>query len=300
MAMDLTRRQTAQAPAQVKPTTGLSTFVRNKIARMMTGKKADEFVTNVVSLVNNNPALARCDQTSLLASCLQAQSLGLSLVQSMGQAWIIPYKDKATFQLGYRGYIQLAIRSGQYRKINVLSVKEGELIRWDALNEEIEIELIEDDAERAKAPTVGYYASFEYLNGFKKALYWSRAKMEHHARTYSQGYNADLKYGKANTFWSKDFDAMGIKTMLRQLISKWGIMSVEMQTAMSADGKTDDGEYIDGNVLANEYQQTPQEAVTVTVEETVNEGTGEVVDEAPETDPETLAKWKAEAAAEAD
>ena len=303
MALDLTTRQ-AQAPAAAgRPNLGLSTFVRNKIAKMMTGKKADDFVTAVVSLVNNNPALAACDQTSLLASCLQAQSLNLSLNQGMGQAWIVPFNNKkqgvtkATFQIGYKGYIQLAIRSGQYRKLNVLVVKEGELRRWDPLNEEIEIELIENEAERAKAATVGYYAMFEYVNGFRKAMYWSRAKMEHHARQYSQAFNMDLRYGKQNSFWSKDFDSMGVKTMLRQLISHWGIMSIEMQNAMTADGKTDDGEYIDGNVLSTEYQQTPTEAVEVEVSD-VNPDTGEVTDETPETDPELLARWKAEAEAE--
>ena len=292
MALDLTTRQ-AQAPAAAgRPNLGLSTFVRNKIAKMMTGKKADDFVTAVVSLVNNNPDLGKCDQVSLLSSCLQAQSLNLSLNQGMGQCWVVPFKQKAkngrpeitkaTFQIGYKGYIQLAIRSGQYRKLNVLVVKEGELRRWDPLNEEIEIELIENEAERAKAATVGYYAMFEYVNGFRKAMYWSREKMEHHARQYSQAFNMDLRYGKQNSFWSKDFDSMGVKTMLRQLISHWGIMSIEMQMAMTADGKTDDGEYIDGNVLATEYQQ-PQEAVTVEVAD-VNPETGEVTEEAQTVD----------------
>ena len=134
-----------------------------------------------------------------------------------------------------KGYIQLAIRSGQYKKLNVLSIKEGELVRFDPLNEEIEVHLIEDEEEREATETIGYYAMFEYTNGFKKAMYWSKKKMEAHALKYSQGYAADKRKGTAWTFWSKDFDGMAYKTMLRQLISKWGIMSIEMQSAIDAD-----------------------------------------------------------------
>ena len=134
-----------------------------------------------------------------------------------------------------KGYIQLAIRSGQYKKLNVLAIKEGELVRFDPLNEEIEVKLIEDENYREAAPTTGYYAMFEYVNGFKKSMYWSQEKMQAHAEKYSQGYKRDLEKGTQWTFWAKDFDAMAIKTMLRQLISKWGIMSIEMQQAMDGD-----------------------------------------------------------------
>lgn len=112
-----------------------------------------------------------------------------------------------------------------------MAIKEGELVRFDPLNEEIEVNLIEDEEAREEAPTVGYYAMFEYTNGFKKAMYWSKKKMEAHALKYSKGYKAKKGY----TFWEKDFDAMAYKTMLRQLISKWGIMSIDMQSAMDAD-----------------------------------------------------------------
>ena len=130
-----------------------------------------------------------------------------------------------------KGYIQLAIRSGQYKKLNAMAIKEGELISFDPLNEEIEVQLIEDEAAREAAPTIGYYAMFEYLNGFRKVIYWSKEKMQNHALEYSQGYRAHKSY----TFWEKDFDSMAIKTMLRQLISKWGIMSIDFQKAYEAD-----------------------------------------------------------------
>lgn len=295
MALDLTTHKAA-APAKPKQSLGLSTFVRNKLSQTMTGKKLDDFVANVVALVNNNPALAQCDQTSLVASCLQAQSLNLSLNQGMGQAYIVPFADKrkgvanATFILGYKGYIQLAIRSGQYRKLNVLAIKAGELKSWDPLNEEIQIEMIPNEREREQAETIGYYAMFEYTNGFRKALYWSKEKMESHADRYSKAFSLaayeKLKAGKVSpqdewkysSFWYKDFDGMAIKTMLRQLISKWGIMSIEMQNAIISDGKTESGEYIDGSVLDTEYGN-PIEAETAPAEEVIDADTGEVTEQ---------------------
>jgi recombination protein RecT len=149
----------------------------------------------------------------------------------------VPYNDKdkgkvAQFQLGYKGYIQLAIRSGQYKKLNVIAVKKGELEYFDPLNEDIKIKLMVDKwDEREKAETIGYYAMFELVNGFRKAIYWSKSQMEAHALKYSAGYKAKKGY----TFWEKNFDGMAYKTMLRQLISKWGIMSIEMQTAFNSD-----------------------------------------------------------------
>lgn len=191
---------------------------------------------------------------------------------------MVPYKDKnkgtvAQFQLGYKGYIQLAIRSGQYKKLNVLAIKEGELIRYDPLNEEIEVSLIEDEEEREKAETIGYYAMFEYVNGFRKTLYWSKKKMQEHAKKYSPGYVSDLKNNRAWTFWSKDFDAMAYKTMLRQLISKWGIMSIDMMSAMDSDAgvisydpdgnRTVDYVENEAEVVATQPADTAKEAVPV-------------------------------------
>ena len=131
-----------------------------------------------------------------------------------------------------KGYIQLAIRSGQYKKLNVMAIKEGELEYFDPLNEEIKINLMTENWDaREELPTIGYYAFFELVNGFRKAIYWSRAQMESHAMKFSPGYKAKKGY----TFWEKDFDTMAFKTMLRQLISRWGIMSIEMQTAYEGD-----------------------------------------------------------------
>lgn len=220
-------------------------------------KRAAKFITNISSAVAVNPNLQECDAGTILSGGLLGESLNLSPSPQLGHFYLVPFEDKirgklAQFIIGYKGYIQLALRSGVYRKLNVIDIKEGELVGIDLLNEEITAMMIEDPVKREKAKTVGYYAMFE-LNeshgGFKKILYWSREKMEAHAKKYSKGYANDLEKGTKWTFWSKDFDGMAFKTMLRQLISKWGIMSTEMQTAFERDmaviKEHDDYEYVD-------------------------------------------------------
>ena len=215
--------------------------VKNQINSVIGGKDGQRFIASIVSAVQTNAMLQECTNQSILSAALLGESLKLSPSPQLGQFYMVPFNNRkegikeAQFQLGYKGYIQLAIRSGFYKKLNVLAIKEGELVRYDPLNEDIEVNLIEDDEIREQAPTIGYYAFFEYTNGFRKSLYWSRAKMEAHAKKYSQGFIKDLKDGTAFTFWAKDFDSMAFKTMLRQIISKWGIMSIELQTAMDAD-----------------------------------------------------------------
>lgn len=199
--------------------------------------KAQRFIASITSAVAINPVLQECDPKTILSGALLGESLGLSPSPQLGQYYLVPFNNTkkgckdAQFQLGYKGYVQLALRSGYYKRLNVIAVKAGELVRFDPLTEEIELNLIQDDQEREKAPSVGYLATFEYLNGFTKTLYWSREKMESHALRYSKGYSAKKGY----TFWEKDFDAMAFKTMLRQLISKWGIMSIDLQKAFEAD-----------------------------------------------------------------
>lgn len=217
--------------------------------------KAARFVTAITSAVSTNPALAECDASTIVSAGLLGEGLNLSPSPQLGQYYLVPFNDRkngrkvAQFQLGYKGYIQLAIRSGQYKKLNVLPIKAGELIRFDPLDEEIEVRLIDNEVERENAETIGYYAMFEYVNGFKKAMYWSKDKMYSHAEKYSMGFKAHKGY----TFWEKDFDGMACKTMLRQLISKWGIMSVELEKAYTSDmGVISDG----GNV---DYVDSPSE-----------------------------------------
>lgn len=226
--------------------TGLTAYltqdaVKDQINKVVGGKNGTRFISSIVSAVQATPALQECTNSSILSAALLGESLNLSPSPQLGQYYMVPYDNRskgakeAQFQLGYKGYIQLATRSSQYKKLNVLSIKEGELIRFDPLNEEIEVNLIQDDEQREAAPTIGYYAMFEYTNGFRKAMYWSRAKMEAHAKKYSPGYKRDLEKGTNWTFWAKDFDTMAYKTMLRQLISKWGIMSIDLQDAIDSD-----------------------------------------------------------------
>lgn len=236
--------------------------VKDQINEVIGGENAQCFIASIVSAVNNNHQLAECTNQSILSGALLGESLKLSPSPQLGQYYLVPFKDKnkgmvAQFNLGYKGYIQLAIRSGQYKKLNVLAIKEGELVKFDPLNEEIEVNLIENEEEREKAPTTGYYAFFEYINGFKKAIYWSKSKMEAHALKYSAGYRAKKGY----TFWEKDFDGMAYKTMLRQLISKWGIMSIDMQSAIDADTAliNEDGTKV--------YVDNEQDIIETTIEE---------------------------------
>ena len=234
----------ANAVATQKKKTGIATYLANdavkkNIMSVIGEKNTTKFVSSVVSAVQTNPALAECTNGSILSAALLGEALQLSPSPQLGQFYMVPYKNKgvseAQFQLGAKGYKQLAIRSGQYKRIVTSVVKEGELKSFNPITEEYIFEPIMDMATREKLPVIGYYAAFELLNGFKKELYWSKEKMQSHAQRYSNGYRSDLKKGTSYTFWSKDFDGMAEKTMIRQLISKWGIMSIDMQKAFESD-----------------------------------------------------------------
>lgn len=223
---------------------GLATYLTKDAVKQqinnIVGENAQRFTSAIISAVTVNQELQKCSNQSILSGALLGESLKLSPSPQLGQYYLVPFDNRqkgkvAQFQLGYKGYIQLAVRSGYYRKLNVVAIKEGELIKFNPLTEEIDVRLIEDEDIRENTPTIGYYAMFEYTNGFRKAIYWSKAKMENHAKKYSAGYSRDLQRGTQYTFWSKDFDAMAYKTMLRQLISKWGIMSIDMQNAIESD-----------------------------------------------------------------
>lgn len=238
--------------------------------------RARRFTAAITSAVSSNPALQDCDAGTILSGALLGESLNLSPSPQLGQYYLVPFNDKvrgkvATFQLGYKGYIQLAVRSGYYKKLNVLAIKDGELINFDPLNEEIEVNLIRDEIIRENTETIGYYAMFEYSNGFKKAIYWSMEKMEAHALKYSKGYAAKKGY----TFWEKDFDGMAYKTMLRQLISKWGIMSIEMQNAYEGDMAALDGD--NKNYVEGESEEIPNTTVSPAQNETEDIQEAEVV-----------------------
>lgn len=287
--------------------------VKQRINQVIGGKDGQRFISAVVSAVQTNPGLQECTNQSILSAALLGESLKLSPSPQLGQYYMVPFNDRergkvAQFQLGYKGYIQLAIRSGQYKKLNVLAIKDGELIKFDPLNEEIEVRLIEDEEAREAAETIGYYAMFEYTNGFRKAIYWSKKKMLAHADKYSQAFSANggtvkTRYGEKtkvsysdyvagnfdpkdawmySSFWYKDFDGMAYKTMLRQLISKWGIMSIDMASAIDADMAVinDDGtkDYVDNDpdVIDTEPVSEPaQEAPAEDIQSALFGGDGQ-------------------------
>lgn len=249
-----------------------SDAVKQKVNEMIGGKDGQSFITSIISAVSTNPELAKCDHPTILSAAMQGAALKLSPSNQLGHYYLVPYKEKikgtkdhrmvAQFQMGYKGYIQLAMRSGQYRDLDVVEIREGEYKGKDKFTGKPVIEFIEDDDGREKLPIIGYFAYFELLNGFRKSLYWSKAKMEKHAVQYSKGYASDIENGNQYTFWSKDFDGMAFKTMLRQLLSKWAVMSIEMQNAMVSDMAVikDNGyEYVDNMEEDTTPEQTPEE-----------------------------------------
>lgn len=242
-------------------TTGYKKLINNTLGDP---DRAKRFVASITSAVAVNPDLQECEAGTILAGALLGESLNLSPSPQLGQYYLVPFKckakydkkgnllvpetKKAQFVLGYKGYIQLALRSGSYADLDVMEIHEGEYKGKNQFTGKPEFSFIEDDDQRDQLPVIGYMAYFEYLNGFRKTIYWSKAKMMHHADTYSPAYSAaahkqilageiaDKDMWKYSSFWYKDFDGMAKKTLLRQLISKWGIMSTEMQMAFSNDG----------------------------------------------------------------
>ncbi|MBQ6053023.1 MAG: recombinase RecT [Clostridia bacterium] len=247
-------------------------------------ERAKRFVATITSAVAVNPTLQECEAGSILAGALLGESLNLSPSPQLGQFYLVPFDvtvkgrdgkalrdengdvvktKKAQFVLGYKGYIQLALRSGYYKHLNVIAVKEGEYVKYNPFTEELTCNWIEDDEQRETAKTIGYAAMFEYLNGYQKILYWSKEKMLIHADKYSPAFSAaayqkilngeiaDKDMWKYSSFWYKDFDDMAKKTMLRQIISRWGVMSTELQSAFEKDASPVEMD-TDGNFVASD------------------------------------------------
>ena len=255
-----------------------SDAVKNNIAGVIGEKNITRFISSVVSAVQANPTLAQCTNPSILSAALQGEALQLAPSPQLGQFYMVPYDNKkkingkwelvkeAQFQIGYKGYIQLAVRSGQYRRIVVNEIKAGE-IEYNPISEEITLHPIMNPTERIKAETIGYYAMFELMNGFKKELFSPKEAIAEHARKYSSSYMYDLNNNKTGSKWSTDFDAMAKKTLIRQLIGKWGIMSVEMQQAYERDMAVVDE---DGNAVYVDNQRDLEVEVAQDVEANAN------------------------------
>lgn len=222
-------------------------------------EKSNGFITSVLNLVNNDTYLAQSNAMSIVTSAMVAATLDLPIDKNLGYAWIVPFKDKshgfqqyAQFQIGYKGYIQLALRTGLYKHITATVVYEGEIKNWDRLKESYE------RGKRTSDEVVGYLGYFETINGFQKTVYWTKDEMEAHRVKFNKAKNKNQLTG----VWASNYDAMAIKTVLRNMLSKWGILSIEMQKAQGADGQViDDANDIDdsGNILKD---VTPEDAAT--------------------------------------
>ncbi len=206
------------------------------------GKRANQFMTSVINLVNSDTNLQKCDQMSVVSSAMVAATLDLPVDKNLGYAWVVPYGNKATFQLGYKGYIQLALRTGQYRNINVIEVYEGELKKWNRLTEELEL----DFESRASDKVIGYTGYFELINGFRKTVYWSKEEIEKHRKRFS----------KSDFGWKNDYDAMAKKTVIRNMLNKWGILSIDMQKAYIEDvSDPDEKQKKDEDIIDAEFSE---------------------------------------------
>lgn len=228
---------------------------------------ANGFMANVMTLVSNDSYLADSEPMSIMSGALTAATLNLGLDKNLGYAYLVPFNSrnkqtgkwekKAQFVLGYKGYIQLAQRSGQYRALNVIEVYEGELKSWNRLTEEFDF----DPEGRKSEEVIGYVGYFELLNGFKKTVYWTKQEIEAHRISNSKDKDKTKKSG----VWASDYDAMARKTVLRNMLSKWGILSIEMQKATIADehvqNVSPDGDIVSETEVEDEEPERKQAEV---------------------------------------
>ena len=197
-----------------------------------------QFMASVLTLANSNKLLGDCDPIKLYNCCLMAAALKLPFNQNLGQAYIVPFKGEPQLQIGWKGFIQLAQRSGQFKRINCSDVREGEIERRDRLTGEISFSWL-DDAERDKKPIVGYVAYFELLNGYQQTLYMTKQEVEAHAKKYSQTYKQGFGV------WKDNFDAMARKTLIKRILNQFAPLSVDMAKAMEYDQADSNGRYPD-------------------------------------------------------
>lgn len=214
-------------------------------------ENANSFMANVMTLVSNDSYLADSDPMSIMSGALTAATLNLGLDKNLGYAYLVPFNQKnkqtqkwekkAQFILGYKGYIQLAQRSGKYKALNVIEVYEGEMKSWNRLTEEFEF----DPNGRISDEVIGYVGYFELLNGFRKTVYWTKQEIETHRISNSK----DKDKTRLSGVWASDYNAMARKTVLRNLLSKWGILSIEMQAATTSDEKVQQVQE-DGSIIS--------------------------------------------------
>lgn len=260
--------------------------VKNQITKVVGGKNSTRFISNIISAVQINPQLQECTNNSILSAALQAESLKLPPSPQLGFVWMVPFNNKkkgvkeAQFIVSAKGYKQLAMRSGQYIDIDCIYIKEGEYKGRDKYTGKQKFEFIEDDDERESLPVIGYLAYLETKDGFKKQLYWSKSKMEKHADKYSQAFSLKaaklLEEGKIpqnelwkySSYWYTSFDEMAEKTMIKQLLSKWAMLTPDITDALESDNTTVSE---DGNRNYIEMESPALNAEMPTVDTTATE-----------------------------
>ena len=266
--------------ATKQPKLGMTAYLNNdavkaQINKVVGGKNSTRFISSIISAVQATPALQECTNSSILSAALQGEALNLPPSIQLGFFYMVPFKNKkkgvteAQFILSAKGYKQLAMRSGQYADIDVIYIHEGEYLGRDKHTGKQKFEFIEDDDERDALPIVGYLAYFETVNGFKKQIYWTKEKMEKHANRYSQAFSIDkyreLQAGKIpesemwkySSYWYSAFDEMAEKTMIRQLLSKWGLLSPEMAMGFDSDNTVVDENGTKQYVEMEDIPETP-------------------------------------------
>lgn len=266
--------QTANRVASQSVSTLMSSILDSENYRKrfdeLLGKRSPQFISSIVSLVNADKNLSAAfyqAPATVIQAAMKAATYDLPIDPALGYAYIVPFKNRkedgsarteASFIMGYRGMIQLALRTGAYKKLNVTDVREGEVKSYNRLTEEINIDFIEDEDEREKAPITGYVGYFQLINGTEKTIYMTKAQIVAHEKKHRKG----QFMGKG---WKEDFDAMAQKTVLRKLIGKWGLMSIDYQRADAqtvaiadaiAKGKFDDE---DENVIFANYEEATEE-----------------------------------------
>lgn len=212
-------------------------------AQDMLGEGTQQFLTSVLTLANSNKLLADCDPVKLYNCCLMAAAVKLPFNQNLGQAYIVPFKGEPQLQIGWKGFVQLAQRSGLYKTISCTDVRDGEIDEYDRLSGDMSFDWIQDEDERAKKPVIGYVAYFKLLNGYEQTFYMSMKELEKHAKRYSQ------TYAKGFGVWKDNFDAMAKKTVIKLMLSKFGPLSVDMQKALDFDQANSDGKYPDNGAV---------------------------------------------------
>lgn len=266
--------------AEVKET-GLQKFNRaitnNKTQEYLEsvlGERKASFVNNLTALVANNANLQVCEPYTVMFAAMKATALDLPLDNSLGFAYVIPYKDNkkgitvAQFQIGYKGFVQLSLRTNQFALIpHATDVRKGEFVGCNRLTGEYEFKFVEDDEERQKLEVIGYVSYFKLLNGASSTLYMTKAEMEAHAMRYSQTYRSSNEYIKRSSKWSTDFDKMALKTVLKLNLSKNAPLSVELADAIQADQSVlksiDKYEYMDNDGNVEEDMAKAQEVASM-------------------------------------